>query len=111
MDLQNTRLNLSTAFKPSTDGQSEVTNKVLSEYLRHFVNQHQRDWDGQLSRAKFAYNSRNHESIGMAPFMADLGYEPRSMADCVIPNPTLKQRQESSFLEHQQTITAKLTTP
>ncbi|KAE9284771.1 Transposon Ty3-G Gag-Pol polyprotein [Phytophthora rubi] len=104
MDLQSTRLNLSTAFKPSTDGQSEVTNKVLSEYLRHFVNPHQSDWDELLPLAEFAYNSRNHESIGMSPFMADLGYEPRSVADCVIPRPTPKQGQATSFLEHQQTI-------
>ncbi|GMF49347.1 unnamed protein product [Phytophthora fragariaefolia] len=104
MNLQSTRLNLMTSFKPSTNGQSEVTNKVLSEYLRHFMNTHHSDWDELLPPAEFAFNSRNHKYIGMSPFMADLGYEPRSVADCVIPRPTPRQQQANSFLEHQQTI-------
>uniref|UniRef100_H3G5E9 Integrase catalytic domain-containing protein n=1 Tax=Phytophthora ramorum TaxID=164328 RepID=H3G5E9_PHYRM len=52
MDLQGTTLHLSTAFKPSTDGQSEVTNKVLAEYLRHFIDPHQTNWDELLPLAE-----------------------------------------------------------
>ncbi|OWZ11043.1 hypothetical protein PHMEG_00015995 [Phytophthora megakarya] len=83
---------------------SEVTNIVLSEYLRHFVNPYQSDWDELQTLAEFPYNSRNHASIRMSPFMTGLGYEPRSVADCVIPRPTPKQRQATLFLEFQQTI-------
>ncbi|OWZ19023.1 hypothetical protein PHMEG_0006783 [Phytophthora megakarya] len=38
--LQDTRLNFSTAFCPSTDRQSEVTIKFVNEYIRHFVATH-----------------------------------------------------------------------
>lgn len=40
MKTQGTRLRLSSAFKPSTDSQAEVTNKFIIEYLRHFINSH-----------------------------------------------------------------------
>ncbi|KAG3010938.1 hypothetical protein PC120_g14748 [Phytophthora cactorum] len=103
-DLQGTTLHMSTAFKPSTDGQSEATNKVLAEYLRHFVDPHQTNWDEMLPLAEFAYNSRSHESIGMSPFMTELGYEPRSVADCVLPSPKAQQKQATSFLEQQQIL-------
>ncbi|KAF4130959.1 putative integrase p49 (IN) [CHAIN 6] [Phytophthora infestans] len=104
MEIQGTALHISTAFKPFTDGQSKVTNKVLAEYLRHFIDPHHNNWDELLPLAEFAYNSRNHESIGMSPFMADLGYEPHSVADCIIPTSTPPQRPASTFIEHQQAI-------
>jgi hypothetical protein len=44
---------LSTAFHPQTDGQTEQVNRVLEEYLRHFVAPDQADWDGFLSLAEF----------------------------------------------------------
>ncbi|OWY96272.1 Retrotransposon nucleocapsid protein [Phytophthora megakarya] len=40
MQLQRTRLNLSTAFRPSTDGQSDITINFVNEYIRHFVAPH-----------------------------------------------------------------------
>ncbi|OWZ21348.1 Retrotransposon protein, Ty3-gypsy subclass [Phytophthora megakarya] len=51
MQLQGTHLQLSTAFKSSTDGQSETTIKFVGEYLPHFVNPHQDNWDGLLPLA------------------------------------------------------------
>ncbi|GMF47113.1 unnamed protein product [Phytophthora fragariaefolia] len=86
MKLQGTRLRLSTAFRPSTDGQSEVTIKFVNEYLRHFISPHHDDWDSLLPLAEFAYNARVHSTTGMSPFVADLGYQPRSVADCVVPS-------------------------
>ncbi|ETI55875.1 hypothetical protein F443_01466 [Phytophthora nicotianae P1569] len=58
MDLQETQLHLSTAFNPSTDGQSEATIKFVGEYLRHFVRPHHDNWDSLLPLTEFAYNSR-----------------------------------------------------
>lgn len=59
---------LSTSFHPQTDGQTERVNRVLEEYLRHYVNSTQSDWDSWLPLAQFAYNNSWHEAIGTTPF-------------------------------------------
>ncbi|GMF56187.1 unnamed protein product [Phytophthora fragariaefolia] len=102
MEHQGTQLHVSTTFKPSTDGQSEVTIKFVSEYLRHFVSPHQTNWDKLLPLAEFAYNTRVHSSIGMSPFTADLGYQPRSVPDCIIPRALTTRA--TTFVTHQQAV-------
>ncbi|OWZ09914.1 LOW QUALITY PROTEIN: Retrotransposon Polyprotein [Phytophthora megakarya] len=77
MKLPGSELNLSTEFRPSTDGQSEVTNKFIVEYLRHFHDSHQTNWEDYLTLGEFAYNSRFHYTTGFAPFVTDLDYLPR----------------------------------
>jgi transposase InsO family protein len=47
----------STAYHPRTDGQSEIANKSVEQYLRHYVQYHQDDWEGLLPMAEFAYNN------------------------------------------------------
>ena len=36
---------MSTAYHPQTDGQTERANRTLDEMLRAYVNYHQDDWD------------------------------------------------------------------
>ena len=81
MKLQGNVHNLSSAFKPSTDGQTERTNRFLEDYIRNYIHASQENWPELLWSAEVAYNSRIHESIGMSPYEADLGYIPRSMPD------------------------------
>lgn len=68
---------LSTAFHPQTDGQTERVNRVLEEYLRHFVNPGHNDWDGYLALAEFAYNNSMSEATGYTPFFLNYGRHPR----------------------------------
>jgi hypothetical protein len=49
-------LAMSTAYHPQTDGQTERTNRVLEETLRHFVCMRQKDWSSFLPMAQFAMN-------------------------------------------------------
>lgn len=79
--LQGTTHNMSSAFKPSTDGQSERTNRFIQDYLRNYIHPTQNNWSELLFAAEFAYNARVHDSIKMSPFEADLGYIPRSVPD------------------------------
>jgi hypothetical protein len=83
MKLQGCEHNLSSAFRPQTDGQTERTNRFIEDYLRNYVHATQNNWSELLSSAEFAYNSRIHDSIKMSPFEADLGYIPRSVPDHV----------------------------
>lgn len=69
--------NLSTAFHPQTDGQTERTNASLEQYLRGYCNYQQDNWVEILPMAEFAYNSHVSASTKVSPFFANLGYNPR----------------------------------
>jgi hypothetical protein len=69
--------NLSTAFHPQTDGQTERTNATLEQYLRCFINYQQDDWSDLLPNAEFCYNNTVHSSTSQTPFFALQGYHPR----------------------------------
>jgi hypothetical protein len=49
--------NLSTAYHPQTDGQSEQTNQWLEQYLCIFGNYSQNDWANWLPLAQYVHNS------------------------------------------------------
>jgi hypothetical protein len=72
---------LSTAYHPQTDGQTERTNQTLEQYLRLYVNDEQDNWSTLLPQAALAYNSTKQETIGMTPFYANFGKEPRLTTD------------------------------
>lgn len=72
-----TRLAMSTAYHPQTDGQSERMVRTLKEMLRSVVGYRQDDWTDHLAAAEFAYNDSVHPSTGLTPFELDLGYHPR----------------------------------
>jgi hypothetical protein len=69
--------NLSTAFHPESDGQTEISNATLLQYLRFYVNYTQDDWEEWLPLAEFALNNAVSASTGMSPFFANKGYHPR----------------------------------
>ncbi|MBW0545544.1 hypothetical protein O181_085259 [Austropuccinia psidii MF-1] len=59
---------LSTAFHPETDGQTERVNKILEQYLWIYVSYHQDDWNTWLPRAEFAYNNAENSLKKQSPF-------------------------------------------
>ena len=71
-------LNLSTAFHPQTDGQTERINQVLEGYLRHYSNFQQDDWADLLPLAEHAYNTATSESTKVLPFFANYGFNPET---------------------------------
>ena len=70
--------NISTAYHPHTDGQSERTNQWIEQYLRIWVNYQQDNWNHYLPLAKFAHNSWPNETTKQTPFEALMGYMPRA---------------------------------
>ncbi|GJW32793.1 putative reverse transcriptase domain-containing protein [Tanacetum coccineum] len=65
-----TNLDMSTAYHPETDGQSERTIQTLEDMLRACVIDFGSGWDKHLPLAKFSYNNSYHASIKAAPFEA-----------------------------------------
>jgi len=70
-------IKLLTAFHPQTDGQTEQANQELEQYLRMFVDYHQKQWLDWLGTAEFAYNNKVNSSTKVLPFMANNGRNPR----------------------------------
>ena len=68
---------LSSGYHPETDGQTEIVNRTLEQYLRCFCSFHQDDWAELLPLAEFAYNNSCHSSTKMSPFEANYGFRPR----------------------------------
>jgi hypothetical protein len=67
-----------TAFHPQTDGQTERSNRVLEDYLRHYISPSQDDWDEWLPQAEFSVNNAWQEFIKNTPFMLNFGQQPRT---------------------------------
>ncbi|SPC64153.1 related to Gag-pol polyprotein [Ustilago sp. UG-2017b] len=72
---------LSTAYHPQTDGQTERVNQVVEQYLRMYCNYEQNDWVDLLDTAAFVYNNTVHNSIGVSPFFACYGWNPKAHPD------------------------------
>ena len=62
-----TRLTMSTAFHPQTDGQSDRTIQILEDMLRVCVLDHKGSREEHLPLVEFAYNNSYQASIQMAP--------------------------------------------
>ncbi|GKA13301.1 putative reverse transcriptase domain-containing protein [Tanacetum coccineum] len=63
-----TQLDMSTAYHPKNDGQSERTIQTLEDMLRACVIDFGKGWERQLPLVEFSYNNSYHASIKAAPF-------------------------------------------
>jgi hypothetical protein len=91
-----TKLTMSTAFHPQTDGQTERANRTLEEMLRAYVNFQQDDWDEHLVVAEIAVNSAKQSSTGFSPFYLNYGQEVSLPLDLAIEESKLLRNPEAS---------------
>jgi hypothetical protein len=77
MEAMGTSRNLSTAFHPESDGQTDRINAILEQYLRAYCNYQQNNWKQLLPMAEFCYNNSQSETTKVSPFFANFGYHPR----------------------------------
>lgn len=71
-----TQLLFSSSYHPQTDGQTEIVNQIIEDYLRHYVRSDQKNWSAFVDCAEFCYNSKQHSSTGFSPFELAYGYKP-----------------------------------
>ena len=102
-----TKLSMSTANHPQTDGITERFNRTLQEMLRAGVNTHQDDWAQLLPLAEFAYNSSVHTTTGFTPFFLNYGFNPDSpltMLTAGITQQAITDHDAHTFAERMATL-------
>lgn len=82
--LLGSEVNLTTAYHPQSDGQSEREIQTLITALRGYVNAMGNDWDEFLPALELAFNSKQQASTGAAPFTLVYGTDARLPIDCAL---------------------------
>lgn len=104
--LQGTQLFTSSAYHPQSDGQIEVVNRCLKDYLRCFSADNPRTWNRFLALAEWNYNTSKHSAIGMTLFEAIYGRSPPSLADYIGESTTIASLEE--LLGHRTQLLSQL---
>ncbi|KAE9038074.1 hypothetical protein PR001_g8102 [Phytophthora rubi] len=85
--LLGTKLSMSTAAHPETDGHTERVNRVLEDVLRSYATLFA-SWSSFLPLAEFALNNAEHASTGLTPFFANNARHPCVPALIAVGHPT-----------------------
>ncbi|KAL0355853.1 UNVERIFIED_CONTAM: hypothetical protein Sradi_4032200 [Sesamum radiatum] len=72
-------LNMSSAYRPQSDGQTERVNQCLENYLRCMCHQKPKKWAQWLTLAEFWFNTNFLTSLKATPFQALYGYPPHQL--------------------------------
>ena len=81
--LQGVDLAMSSAYHPQSDGQTEVVNRSLKQYLRAFAGDKPRQWVKWLPLAEFWFNTNYHTATKVTPFEALYGFQPPKLLDYI----------------------------
>ncbi|GJZ53419.1 transposon ty3-G gag-pol polyprotein [Tanacetum coccineum] len=74
--LQGSHLCMSSSYHPQTDGQTEVINRIMEQYLRCFTGDQPKKWLDWLPWAEYSYNTSVHSSTKLSPFQVVYGRPP-----------------------------------
>jgi hypothetical protein len=92
--LLGTRLRMSTAAHPETDGQTERANRVVEDVLRSYATSYT-SWSEFLPMVEFALNNSVHASTGLTPFYVNNARHPRVPASPAVASPTAARDYQS----------------
>nr|GEX68338.1 putative reverse transcriptase domain, ribonuclease H-like domain, aspartic peptidase domain protein [Tanacetum cinerariifolium] len=107
-----TRLDMSTAYHPEIDGQSERTIQTLKDMLRACAIDFGKGWVNHLPLVKFSYNNSYLATIKAAPFEALYGRKCRSpicwteVGEAQILGPELIQETTEKIVQTKQRMQA-----
>jgi transposase InsO family protein len=79
MRLLGTKLHMTSAFHPQSDGQSEAANRVIIMYLRCLTGDRPRQWLRWLPCAEYVFNTAYQSSLRDTPFKIVYGRDPPSI--------------------------------
>ncbi|GKF16251.1 putative reverse transcriptase domain-containing protein, partial [Tanacetum coccineum] len=107
-----TNLDMSTAYHPQTDRQSERTIQTLKDMLRACVIDFGNGWIRHLPLVEFSYNNSYHASIKVAPFKVLYGRKCRSpvcwaeVGQVQLTNPEMVQETTEKVIQIKQRMQA-----
>jgi hypothetical protein len=104
MALTGTKLFMSSAFHPQTDGQSEVANRIIVMYLRCFTGDRPRQWLRWLPWAEYTNNTAYQSSLRETPFQVVYGCDPPTIrsyepGDARVPVVAQEMEEQVAFLD------------
>ncbi|GJZ50325.1 putative reverse transcriptase domain-containing protein [Tanacetum coccineum] len=103
-----TQLDMSTAYHPKTNGQSERTIQTVEDMLRACVIDFRKGWERHLPLVEFSYNNSYHANIKAAPFKALYGGKCKSpvcwakVGDVQITGPEIIQETTKKIIQIRQ---------
>ncbi|KAL9459691.1 hypothetical protein AB3S75_002985 [Citrus x aurantiifolia] len=77
-NIYDTKLLMSSAYHPQTDGQTEVVNRCLEQYLRCMTGDKPNEWVRWLLMAEYWFNTNFHTATKLTLFEAVYGRAPPS---------------------------------
>jgi transposase InsO family protein len=83
-----TKLQMSLAYHPQTDGHMERTNQCLEMYLRCAIHDQPKKWSQWQPLAELWFNTSHHSALGCSPFKTLYGHEPNMGFVPAVPNTT-----------------------
>jgi hypothetical protein len=103
MRLMGTKLHMTTAFHPQSDGQSESANRVIIMYLRCLTGDRPRQWLRWLPWAEYLFNTAFQSSLRDTPFCVVYGRDPPSIrsyepGDTRVPAVAKTMEERAEFL-------------
>ena len=99
-----TRLRMSTAFHPQTDGLTERVNRTLKMLLRLHAVEEQGRWKSKLPFVEFVYNNTVQASTKFTPFFMNFGFHPKAPMALL---PTTGRSDASGYLDELERTLAK----
>ena len=78
-----------TAYHPQSNGALERSHQTLADYLKHYTNKDQSDWDKWLDFAMFSYNTTIHTTTKFTPHELLFGVKP-NIPSSLLQSPEFK---------------------
>lgn len=78
-----------TAYHPQSNGALERCHSTIKDYLKHYINEYQDNWDTWLPTAIFSYNNSVHSTTKFTPYELVFGHKP-ILPSSLTQNPEFK---------------------
>lgn len=78
-----------TAYHPQSNGALERCHSTIKDYLKHYINEYQDNWDTWLPTAIFSYNNSVHSTTKFRPYELVFGHKP-ILPSSLTQNPEFK---------------------
>lgn len=92
-----------TAYHPESNGALERSHATIADYLKHYINDKQSDWDDWLDFCMFSYNTTVHTSTKFTPYELVFGNKAQ-LPTSITKDPTFKY----SYDDYMDELTFKL---